>query len=295
MSTRFLLVDHIQHLVPGKIIQGIKYISPAEFYLTKDAQGPCFIPSLVGEALGQLAAWNIMFCNGFSARPVAGIVSAAQLIRPVRVGETLLLESHIDSQDESAVQYHSIARVHDEVVFRVESALGPLLPMSDFIEAEQVRQQFAEINTLEPPPSSSMPSATLDPNALQFDRITQNEPGKQLRAEKYIQESAPYFPDHFPRKPVLPLTILLQCKLHLAQEFLRLAKLGKPYQITHMRKIKMSEFVQPGNILMCHLQIKHLDEKELILSFRSEVNNKRVCVLEMVFRALEPNIGGSTV
>ena len=46
------------------------------------------------------------------------------------------------------------------------------------------------------------------------------KPGISLIAEKRVTRAAPYFPDHFPNKPVLPMTVLLECKLNLAREFI---------------------------------------------------------------------------
>ena len=62
------------------------------------------------------------------------------------MGETLLLESFIDHLDDQAVQYHSIARIQDEVIFTIDGALGPLLPLEDFIDPIEVRRQFSEID-----------------------------------------------------------------------------------------------------------------------------------------------------
>ena len=62
------------------------------------------------------------------------------------MGDTLLLESYIDSLNDVAVQYHSVASVNHEVVFTIDGALGQLLPMDDFIGQDEVRRQFAEIN-----------------------------------------------------------------------------------------------------------------------------------------------------
>lgn len=288
---RFLFVDRVMELSPAKFIRGIKHITRDDPYLCHDEENRlCFISSLIGEALGQLAAWNIMVSNDFKQRPVAGLTSIARLHRPAYVGETLLLESFIDHLDESAVQYHSIARVQDEVIFTIDGALGPLLPMEDFIDPSIARRQFAEIdrpgewpcpvsfaNELVP---SDNPSYRVAP--MLFDRIITSEPGVQLSAEKRITRAAPYFPDHFPNKPVLPLTVLLECKLNLAREFVVRAGFEKPYRVREVRKIKMKEFVYPGDILVCHLTVKKHDAEQLVLTYRSEVEGKRVCVLEVV-------------
>ncbi len=290
---RFLFVDRIVHLSSGEWVGGIKHVTRDDAYLTVDEQGrSCFIPSLIGETLGQLAAWNVMQHNNFTLRPVAGVVSSARLHRPAYVGETLLLESYIDSLDDKAVYYHSIARIGDVPVFSVEGALGPLLPMADFIDDGSIRQQFAEIYhpsdwsdlccaySTPAPIEHSEHRAAIAP--LVFDRIVSSEAGISLVAEKRITRAAPYFPDHFPRKPVLPMTVLLECKLNLAREFVARAGYSVPYKISEFRKIKMNEFVMPGDVVVCHLKVKQLTDHELILSYRSEVNNKRVCVVDVV-------------
>lgn len=290
---RFLFVDRIVHLSPGEWVGGIKHVTRDDAYLTSDERGrACFIPSLIGETLGQLAAWNVMQQNDFTLRPVAGVVSSARLHRPAYVGETLLLESYIDSLDERAVHYHSVARVGDEQVFSIEGALGPLLPMADFIDSALIRQQFAEIN--HPADWSEICNTHASPAVLElsghgptiaplsFDRIIASEAGTSLVAEKRITRAAPYFPDHFPNKPVLPMTVLLECKLNLAREFVKRAGYPIKYQVSELRKIKMNEFVQPGDVVVCHVKVKQLTDSELILTYRSEVNGKRVCVVDVV-------------
>jgi len=49
-----------------------------------------------------------------------------------------------------------------------------------------------------------------------------------------------------------------------------------------LRKIKMNEFIHPGEIIECQVTVKRQTDEELILSFRSEVTGKRVCVVDVV-------------
>jgi 3-hydroxymyristoyl/3-hydroxydecanoyl-(acyl carrier protein) dehydratase len=291
---RFLFVDRIVESSPGQWIRGMKHITADDTFLSVDEHGrPCFIASLIGESLGQLAAWNVMQLQGFTRRPVAGIVALASMYRPAYVGETLLLESFIDRCDEVVMQYHSVARIGDELVFTLEGALGPLLPMDNFIDLEQVKRQFAEINR---PGDWSVISTESVPRlndeliinfelptvSMTFDRIYSSQPGVSLIAEKRITRAAPYFPDHFPNQPVLPLTVLLECKLNLAREFVKRAGCLIGYNIKELRKIKMNGFVHPGDVIECFLKVKKQTEDELILAFRSEVAGKRVCVVDVV-------------
>lgn len=291
---RFLFVDRIVELTANQWVRGIKHITRDDYFLTCDMQGKaCFTPSLIGETLGQLAAWSVMLHNDFTARPVAGIVASARLFRPAYVGETLLLESCIDEVNDASVQYHSIARVGNETIFSIEGALGPMLPMHDFIAPEVAKRQFDEIykpgdwpaisaefqqNNLSALLSGSQPTTT----SMLFDHIRASEPGVSLVAEKRITRAAPYFPDHFPHKPVLPLTVLLECKLNLAYEFIQRAGFEQSYQVQEFRRIKMSEFVQPGDVVVTYVKVKEHSDDELILSYRSEVSGKRVCVVDVI-------------
>jgi 3-hydroxymyristoyl/3-hydroxydecanoyl-(acyl carrier protein) dehydratase len=289
---RFLFVDQIIQSSPGEWIRGVKHITKDDAYLTVDEQGkPCFISSLIGETLGQLAAWNVIAHSEFRLRPVAGVVASARLCRPAYVGETLLLESFIDALDDTAVQYHSIARVGDQPVFIVEGALGPLLPMSDFIDKQTVQEQYYEIyrpgdwdrllnTSLQSKVGELVNAASICPITMTFDRVIDLVAHEYITAEKRITRSAPYFPDHFPKKPVLPMTVLLECIQNLARQFAAYYPMG--YQITELRKIKMNEFVQPGDVLVCHMKVKEQTKQEVLLACRCEVNGKRVCVVEVV-------------
>lgn len=327
---RFLFVDRIRHLVPGKWVQGIKHVTAEDSYLVQDSRGKFqFIPSLIGETLGQLAAWNVMYSNNFTMRPVAGVVSQVKMDRPAYVGDTLELEAFIDNLDETAVEYHGLVRVNGYSVLKIEGALGPLLPMDDFINQEEVRRQFLEIfpqqktmienkenwtqehfveqqttfletqnNTyqffdVEPEVLNKElnlkltgPEKKLAQPIFSFDRILFSEPRISLVAEKKITRSAYYFLDHFPQKPVLPMTVLLECKLNLAKEFIARGQWSNDYTVVEFRKIKMNEFIYPGDVIQCHVKLKQQNESELILTYRSEVEGKRVCVAEAIMKVI---------
>lgn len=296
----FLFVDRILSSTPGQIVSGLKHITWDDTYLSFDQHGHAhFCPSLVGETLGQLAAWNVMAYHDFKLRPVAGIVGSARLLRPARPGETLLLESIIDDLDETAVRYHAVAKVGEDPVFVLEGAIGPLLPMENFIDVARVRQQYNEINrpgewpvganaSIHKSQEQIYPSVTTRPTvSMLFDSVNVIEPGKQWEAIKLVSRAAPYFPDHFPNNPVLPMTVLLECKLNLVRAFVKQAAYAQDYQIRELRRIKMNEFIHPGDVVTSHLKLKSLNEQELSLTCQSEVDGKRVCIVEIKLTATE--------
>lgn len=296
---RFLFVDRILGIEEGRTIRGLKHVTHDDVYLYRDAREQhFFMPAIIGETLGQLAAWAVMQQCDFKKRPVAGVASSVRPYRHVYVGETLTMESVIDSLDESLVSYHSVARVNDEVVFTIDGALGPLLPMEQFIDEEVVRRQFNEINRPGEWHDAALGGAynVLLPNQsprmmvpLLFDRVIASDPGVSLTASKRITRVAPYFLDHFPNKPVLPMTVLIECQLSLIREFLNRAGFGagfaKHYRIQELRRIKMSDFIYPGDQIACTLSVKNHEEDDLVLMFRTESNGRRVAVMEVVLRA----------
>ena len=286
---RFLFVDRITASEPRNFVEGIKHITWDDLYLCPDDKGNYyFAPSFVGESLGQLAAWNVMQAYGFKLRPVAGVVASAKLHRHAYVGDTLRLKSTIEHLDESAVQYSSQAYIGDTLAFEVNGALGPMLPMYQFINEDEVRQQFHEIyRPTDTPlaikhPLTGLSSITaVSPVHLQFDAVLDGVPGQSMHAVKLVSRMAPYFPDHFPLKPVLPMTVLLECQLNLAKQFMAHFEGGHDFQVTELRRIKMSDFIQPGDVVDCYLSLKSKTETHAVLTFRCEMAGKRVCVMEL--------------
>lgn len=288
---RFLFVDRILESQPAKMIRGVKQVTQDDAFLTRDEEGRlCFVPSLVGETLGQLAAWNVMAAHDFKMRPVAGMVGLATVIRHAYVGDSIILESHIDRLDESAVQYHGHAMVDGQEIFRLEAALGPMLPMQTFISREEVMRQYAEINR--PGEYVAMPKecnqellfgqhSSYRAAPMTYDRIVGIEPGASITAVKHVTRAAPYFPDHFPHKPVLPLTVLLECNLNLAIDFAKRSGLNA-YRTHAVRRVKMSDFIMPGDVIVTRATLKKHEDNELVLQYRTEVNGRRICVLEVI-------------
>lgn len=291
---RFLFVDKILKMDPGGVTLGVKHVTPEDQYLTLDpVRGQSyFIPSLVGETLGQLAAWNVMFACDFKKRPVAGIVGSVTFIDKVYVGQSIFLESTIDHLDDKAVHYHSVAYVDEKPVFKMDGALGPLLPMQDFIDEALVKNQYEQIARF----SDTIPDlktrdtlmpydGTMSNMRFGFDTILECIPNTSITAEKRVNACAPYFPSHFPNKPVLPMSVLLECQLGLVAYFLEQSNYSVSYRVDVVQKIKMSDFIQPGDTARCYMRVKMCTEENLILQLRTDVEGRRVCILEVVLKA----------
>lgn len=289
---RFLFVDQILKNDKSTYIAGVKHICSDDPLICHAEGQYAFIPSLIGETIGQLAAWKVMHAQGFRGRPVAGMVALVNIHRPAYLGETLFLEAFIDALDDIAVEYHGQASVNGELVLDIQGAIGPILPMQDFIDPKLVECQYQEIDRpyigeitgfFQSLVTLPLPDRGGRICGLHFDAMLSLKPAESCRAFKKISRSAPYFADHFPHKPVLPLTVLLECCANLAMDFLQASAWSSRYRLTQMQRIKMSEFVQPGDVIETELLIKKQEPGLLILHLRSFVQEQRVCVVDFVY------------
>src|SRR5205823_12701396 len=85
-----------------------------------------FSPSLVAEAVGQLAAWVAMSALNFERRPVAGLAGGIELLGAVHPGQTLELAADLETVDQEAVAYGGTAQVDGVIAIRREHGGGPM-------------------------------------------------------------------------------------------------------------------------------------------------------------------------
>jgi len=282
----FHFVDQILELDPGRHALGIKRVRSDEIFVRLNVDGKATLLScILGEALGQLGAWSVMAAKGFTVRPVAGIVGEVAIIGEATAGDSVLLDTTIDSVTDDAVFYHATASVDGSTVLRLENTLGPLLPMEQFNDPKEVRDRFARIcHSGDSTGASETRESTAAPFDLSFDEILSFESCKEATAVRTLSGSEAFLRDHFPRKPVLPLSLLLESLLQLGQKLLEDS--GSLYVPTGAQKVKMSRFVEPGNSLVVKVRVSERNAKNALLKFRSEVEGERVCVGQAEFRAV---------
>ena len=253
-------------------------MTPGDAFVRPNADGvPTLLSCIIGEALGQLGAWSVMAAKDFVVRPVAGVVGEVAITGEAAVGDSVLLNTTIDSVTDDAVFYHAAASVDGATVLRLENALGPLLPMEQFNDPEEVRERFAGIHRSgDPADASRNPGGAAVPFDLSFDEMLSFEGCKEATAVRTLSGQEAFLADHFPRKPVLPLSLLLESLLQLGQKLLEGG--DSRYVPTGARKVKMSRFVEPGNPLVAKVRVAERSAENALLKFRCEVDGDRVCV-----------------
>ena len=282
----FHFVDQILELDPGRHALGIKRVRTDEIFVRLNADGKATLLScILGEALGQLGAWSVMAAKGFTVRPVAGVVGEVAISGEAAVGDSVLLDTTIDSVTDDAVFYHAAASVGGATVLRLENTLGPLLPMEQFNDPKEMRERFARIrHSGDSAGEPQTGEGTAAPFDLSFDEILSFESCKEATAVRTLCGSEAFLRDHFPRKPVLPLSLLLESMLQLGQELLEDS--GSLYVPAGAQKVKMSRFVEPGSSLLAKVQVTERSAEKALMKFRCEVNGERVCVGQAEYRAV---------
>ena len=233
----FSFVDRITEYQPGRHARG-SYCVPADI--------GAFPSCLVAEAVGQLAAWVAMAHIRFRGRPVAALANETRFCADVRPGDTLDLAVDIESCDEDAVAYAGRASVGGKKAVELVDCLGPMLPVEEFDSPTAMAERFKLSRG-----GGAAPGRFKSVAAPAVVRIA-GEHAVSAVATLAVPKSAPFFGDHFPRRPVFPATLLLDAQIRFALELAGEAAFwpaGSRLFPSRMTHVKMRSFIPPGAAL----------------------------------------------
>lgn len=122
---------------------------------------------------------------------------------------------------------------------------------------------------------------------LLVDRVLDYKPGEYLVAVKNVSVNEPFFPGHFPQRPVFPGVLIMEA-LAQATGLLAFKTMGKApdgkslYYFAGIDNCRFKRPVQPGDQLM--LEVKLLTTKRNIWKFSAEakVDGKVVASAELM-------------
>ena len=107
---------------------------------------------------------------------------------------------------------------------------------------------------------------------VMVDRVTEILPGKSIHGHKCVSFNEPWFPGHFPQRPIMPGVLILEC---LAQIGGILAYASDPFDPTSnlmfflgIDKAKFRRPVTPGDRLDLDVTIAH--HRTNVWKFRGE-------------------------
>jgi 3-hydroxyacyl-[acyl-carrier-protein] dehydratase len=122
---------------------------------------------------------------------------------------------------------------------------------------------------------------------LLIDRVTECNPGVSLTGYKNVSYNEPFFPGHFPQRPIMPGVLILEA-LAQATGILAFRTVGKIpdgnslYYFVGIDNARFKQPVQPGDQLV--LQVEFVKEKRGIWKFNGKalVDGKVVCSAELM-------------
>jgi 3-hydroxymyristoyl/3-hydroxydecanoyl-(acyl carrier protein) dehydratase len=271
----FSFVDRITHLEPGVSAWG-RYTVPAGVV--------AFPISLAAEAVGQLAAWAAMAALDFQVRPVAGIAGRVELLAPVQPGVALELLADLKTVASDAVAYGGEVRIGGQTVLQLEDCVGPMVSVREFDDPLAVRSRFELLRA-----DGATPGAFTGIAAIPLSR-TGGERGQSLSARLEVPAVAPFFGDHFPRRPVFPGTLQMQANLELVSWLA--AELTPPtpgisWKPVALSDVKLRTFIAPEDTLELEAKLIALSTDSAIVAVETRRNQRLAGSARVVLKPME--------
>jgi 3-hydroxyacyl-[acyl-carrier-protein] dehydratase len=148
-----------------------------------------------------------------------------------------------------------------------------MLPLDAFDAPEAVRADFEVLR------GAGAPAGRFQGVSPREVTLIERTPGERLHAELHVPETAPFFGDHFPRRPVFPGTLLLDTQIGLAVQLageaapLRHAGLLAPVRVSD---VKMRAFISPGQVLELRLELQSATPEGATVGLVARANGKPV-------------------
>ncbi len=122
---------------------------------------------------------------------------------------------------------------------------------------------------------------------LLIDRVVDYEPGKYLVGIKNVTHNEPYFPGHFPTRPIMPGVLILEA-LAQATGILAFRTTGRIpdesslYYFVGIDKARFKQPVEPGDQL--RLEVEYVKQMRGIWKFigKATVDGKSVCSADLM-------------
>jgi 3-hydroxymyristoyl/3-hydroxydecanoyl-(acyl carrier protein) dehydratase len=268
----FSFVDRITSVQEGRRIRG-RYTIPSglnEFPL-----------ALVGEAVGQLAAWAAMAAVNFDQRPVAGLAGCLELFPAPRAGQVLELAADLENVDADSVEYNGTAHVDGRLVMRLQDCVGPMMRLADFDDPQALRKRFEELCQ-----SGASPRSLPDLPQLTLER-TGGDPGRHISATFQVPSEAPLFADHFPRRHVFPGSLLMHLNLQLGAALASeiAPPSGSRWVAGTILDMKLRSFVPPGASLRLEARLKQRSNESATLALETRTNEELIATSGLALKA----------
>jgi 3-hydroxyacyl-[acyl-carrier-protein] dehydratase len=120
---------------------------------------------------------------------------------------------------------------------------------------------------------------------LLIDKIIEIEPGRRIKAVKYVSENEYYFKGHFPSNPIMPGVLIVET---IAQAGAVLALMmpenkGKLVLFAGINKARFKRIVRPGDELVVEAELESIKRNIGKAKGKATVGGGAACITEIMF------------
>lgn len=117
-----------------------------------------------------------------------------------------------------------------------------------------------------------------------IDTILEMQPGKQVRASKFISPDEDYFRDHFPGFPVVPGVLLTEMMAQTAGKCLDAENTARgKSMLARITTANFRDWVRPGQNAMIFGEVRTSRPQFATADCRIEIDHRVVCSAELLF------------
>ncbi len=117
-----------------------------------------------------------------------------------------------------------------------------------------------------------------------IDEILELQPGKQVRAAKFISPDEDYFRDHFPGFPVVPGVLLTEMMAQTAGKCLDAENTARgKSMLARITTANFRDWVRPGQTAIIFGEIRTSRPQFATADCRVEIDHRIVCSAELLF------------
>ena len=122
------------------------------------------------------------------------------------------------------------------------------------------------------------------------DQILLAEPGKYIRAQKFVCPDEDYFRDHFPGFPVVPGVLLTEMMAQTAGKCLDLEEVDRgKSMLARIKNASFHAWVKPGDTAVISAEIQASRPQFALAACHVLVSGRKVASAELFFSFVPPN------
>jgi 3-hydroxyacyl-[acyl-carrier-protein] dehydratase len=120
---------------------------------------------------------------------------------------------------------------------------------------------------------------------LLIDEIIEIEPGRKVKAVKYVREDEYYFKGHFPSNPIMPGVLIVEtiAQAGAVTALMMPENKGKLVLFAGIDKARFKRVVRPGDELIVETELENFRKNIGRARGKAMVGSEIACVAEIMF------------